>query len=51
MDSAIDEKVEAEFTKLRTTTDRELAGTLRAKERAGEALTEVMIPEALDYPM
>ena len=40
-----------EFDTLRTAVDKTLTGLGAARERAGEALTQVMIPEALDYPM
>jgi len=36
---------------LRLAVDKSLAGTGKAKDRAAEALTKVMIPEALDYPV
>jgi alkylation response protein AidB-like acyl-CoA dehydrogenase len=38
------------FTRLRTKMDGCLTGSRLAKDRAAEALTTVMIPEALDYP-
>jgi alkylation response protein AidB-like acyl-CoA dehydrogenase len=38
------------FSALRTKIDTSLAGSRLAKDRAAEALTKVMIPEALDYP-
>jgi alkylation response protein AidB-like acyl-CoA dehydrogenase len=38
------------FTKLRTRLDGCLAGSRLAKDRAAQALAQVMIPEALDYP-
>jgi len=38
------------FAKLRLRVDVSLAGSHLAKDRAAEALTKVMIPEALDYP-
>ncbi len=41
----------AEFQKLRAKVDGSLAGSRLAKDRAGKALTQIMIPEALDYPM
>jgi len=41
----------AEFAKQRAKVDAGLAGSRLAKDRAAEALTTVMIPEALDYPM
>jgi hypothetical protein len=40
-----------EFKRLRSRLDQCLTGSMLAKDRAAEALTEVMIPEALDYPM
>jgi alkylation response protein AidB-like acyl-CoA dehydrogenase len=40
-----------EFRRLRAKLDGCLTGALLAKDRAAEALTKVMIPEALDYPM
>jgi alkylation response protein AidB-like acyl-CoA dehydrogenase len=39
-----------EFTRLRTKLDGCLTGSRLAKDRAAAALTQVMIPEALDYP-
>lgn len=39
------------FDKLRSQLDRTLNGAALAKDRAGQALTQVMIPEALDYPL
>jgi hypothetical protein len=38
------------FTQLRMRMDGCLTGSQLAKDRAAEALTKVMIPEALDYP-
>lgn len=38
------------FTRLRAKLDGCLTGSRLAKDRAAEALTKVMIPEALDYP-
>jgi len=38
------------FVRLRTRLDGCLTGSQLAKDRAAEALTKVMIPEALDYP-
>ncbi|EGB14278.1 acyl-CoA dehydrogenase domain-containing protein [Pseudodesulfovibrio mercurii] len=38
------------FRELKATVDMCLAGCRLAKDRAGNALAEVMIPEALDYP-
>src|ERR1019366_2681165 len=40
----------AQFSRLRTRLDGCLTGSQLAKDRAAEALTKVMIPEALDYP-
>ena len=39
-----------QFTRLRSRMDGCLTGSQLAKDRAAEALTKVMIPEALDYP-
>lgn len=39
------------FTRLRSELDGCLTGARLAKDRASEALTQVMIPEALDYPV
>jgi len=39
-----------DYIRLRTRLDACLTGARRAKDRAAEALTDVMIPEALDYP-
>lgn len=39
-----------EFARLRVRVDGCLTGSQLAKDRAAEALTKVMIPEALDYP-
>ncbi|WP_419785068.1 acyl-CoA dehydrogenase family protein [Pseudodesulfovibrio sp.] len=41
----------AQFQALRAKVDQFMAGSRMAKDRAGNALTEVMIPEALDYPI
>ena len=41
----------AAFAALRNALDEALAGTRLAKDRAAKCLTQVMIPEALDYPM
>ena len=38
------------FVRLRAKLDGCLTGARLAKDRAAEALTKVMIPEALDYP-
>jgi alkylation response protein AidB-like acyl-CoA dehydrogenase len=38
------------FQRLRTKLDGCLTGSMLSKDRAAEALTKVMIPEALDYP-
>ncbi len=40
-----------QFTRLRGRMDGCLTGSQLAKDRAAEALTKVMIPEALDYPV
>lgn len=40
-----------QFRELKAKVDMCMAGSRLAKDRAGNALTEVMIPEALDYPM
>ena len=40
-----------EFVRLRTKLDGCLTGSRLAKDRAAEAVTQVMIPEALDYPV
>jgi alkylation response protein AidB-like acyl-CoA dehydrogenase len=39
-----------QFSRLRSRLDGCLTGSQLAKDRAAEALTKVMIPEALDYP-
>lgn len=39
------------FADLRAKLDCSLAGARLAKDRAAEAVTQVMIPEALDYPL
>ena len=39
------------YATLRNALDEALAGTRLAKDRAAKALTTIMIPEALDYPM
>ena len=58
-DPALDEQVAvadmfkdlAPFVALRTKVDASLAGTKLAKDRAADALAQVMIPEVLDYPV
>ncbi|HEY2015049.1 MAG TPA: acyl-CoA dehydrogenase family protein [Bryobacteraceae bacterium] len=40
-----------QFSRLRVRLDGCLTGSQLAKDRAAEALTKVMIPEALDYPV
>lgn len=40
----------AEYNRLRYNVDRCLAGARLAKDRAAQAVSHVMIPEALDYP-
>jgi hypothetical protein len=47
---AASEETAAEFQKLRAKADASLAGARLAKDRAAKALTQIMIPEALDYP-
>jgi len=42
---------QAEFLKLQAALGASLAGSRLAKDRAAKALTQIMIPEALDYPM
>ncbi len=39
-----------QFTRLRARLDGCMTGAMLAKDRAADALTKVMIPEALDYP-
>jgi alkylation response protein AidB-like acyl-CoA dehydrogenase len=41
----------APFIALRTKVDASLAGSKLAKDRAADALAQVMIPEVLDYPV
>ena len=41
----------AQFRELKAKVDMCMAGSRMAKDRAGNALTGVMIPEALDYPI
>ncbi|MBO4715287.1 MAG: acyl-CoA/acyl-ACP dehydrogenase [Verrucomicrobia bacterium] len=38
------------FAELRLRTEQDMMGLRTAKDRAAQALTQVMIPEALDYP-
>ena len=38
------------YAKVRAEVDRSLTGSELAKSRAAQALTSIMIPEALDYP-
>jgi hypothetical protein len=45
-----DEALET-FGRMRMKLDGCLTGSRLAKDRAAKALTQVMIPEALDYPM
>jgi hypothetical protein len=40
-----------QFARLRAGLDGCLTGSLLAKDRAAEALTKVMIPEAASYPV
>lgn len=49
--SAATAEDKAAFAALRNALDEALAGTRLAKDRAAKALTTIMIPEALDYPM
>ena len=49
-DNMPDEKVK-DFIELRAKLDASLAGSGMAKDRAAKAISQVMIPEALDYPM
>ena len=44
------ETVEA-FQKLQLAVSKASSGTRLAKDRAAKAISQVMIPEALDYPM
>jgi len=46
-----DENEFAAFDAQRGRLERTLSGAALAKDRAAQALTQVMIPEALDYPM
>jgi hypothetical protein len=39
------------FVRLRAKLDGCMTGTRLAKDRAADALTEMMIPEALSYPV
>ncbi|MEI7752349.1 MAG: acyl-CoA dehydrogenase, partial [Candidatus Omnitrophota bacterium] len=39
------------FAELRAKTDASLVGVRFSKDRAAEAVAQVMIPEALDYPL
>ena len=50
MDCLVDKEYEG-FARLRLKLDGCLAGSRLAKDRAGQALVGVMIPEALDYPL
>jgi len=47
----MDEDKAAEFEALRAKVDKAMAGARLAKDRAATHLTQVMIPEALDYPL
>jgi len=47
---AASDETAAEFQKRRARLDATLAGARLAKDRAAKALTQIMIPEALDYP-
>ena len=46
-----DSEAQAEFTRLHSAIGASLAGARLAKDRAAKTLTQIMIPEALDYPM
>ncbi|MBN1560803.1 acyl-CoA/acyl-ACP dehydrogenase [candidate division KSB1 bacterium] len=46
----VDGRDDAPFIKLKNRAEK-IAGVGHAKDRAGVALTQVMIPEALDYPL
>ncbi|MDZ7371547.1 MAG: acyl-CoA/acyl-ACP dehydrogenase [candidate division KSB1 bacterium] len=46
----VPDRDDAQFVALKTDVERRMAGLGQAKERAGAALTQIMIPEALDYP-
>jgi len=48
---AASEEAAAEFQALRAKADASLSGARLAKDRAAKALTQIMIPEALDYPL
>lgn len=50
-EAGVGEAETATFAALRDTVDRSLAGAEMAKSRAAQALTTIMIPEALDYPV
>jgi alkylation response protein AidB-like acyl-CoA dehydrogenase len=41
----------ADFSNIKTNIDKEKHGIMLAKDQAAKALTQVMIPEALDYPL
>ncbi len=47
----VDGRNETEFIKVKVEAEKLAAGSGHAKDRAGVALTQVMIPEALDYPL
>jgi alkylation response protein AidB-like acyl-CoA dehydrogenase len=47
----LDQEAGVAFAALRSNLDRNLAGARLAKDRAAVAVSRVMIPEALDYPM
>ena len=46
-----DGRNDAEFIAQKTKAETSVSGVGHAKDRAGTALTQVMIPEALDYPL
>ena len=47
----VEARPENEFFALRNQAEKAAAGVGHVKDRAGQALTQVMIPEALDYPL
>ena len=46
-----DSETQAAFQRLHTAVGTSLAGSRLAKDRAAKAITQIMIPEALDYPL
>jgi hypothetical protein len=47
----MDEEKASEFEALRAKVDKAMAGARLAKDRAAMHVSQVMIPEALDYPL